>query len=235
MPRLALILVAVALGSGSARAQPADGSGRARALYAEGDTHFRLAEYDQAITLFKEAYRLEPAPGLLFNLGQAYRLKGDCHQALWFYEKFAHSEADPAAVANADVHLAEVRACVAQQDAAASAPVRHRTWKSWAGAGLGAGGVGAVVVGGLFARGASQQASERSAACNDLDGCTAAQARAFDDAGQRDRARAIGLFAVGGLAIAGGLTLYLLDQREARVIVTPIDRGATVAVGWVLR
>ncbi|MCE9579307.1 MAG: tetratricopeptide repeat protein [Deltaproteobacteria bacterium] len=222
-----LVVVVVVAFAAPAVAQPADTS-RARSLYVEGDTHFRLAEYDQAIVLFKEAYRLDPAPGLLFNLAQAYRLKGDCRQALWFYEKFAHSEADPAAVANADVHLASVRACVAKLDAAGS-PAGRRTWKSWVGIGVGVAGAAGAIGGGLFARDAADQAHQRELACNDVDGCTAAQARAFDDAGHAARGRAIGLFAVGGLALAGGVTLYLLDRPGARVTIAPVEHGATVA------
>ena len=94
--------VAVSLLAGAAAAvaepRPADPAARARALFAEGDSHFRLREYDQAIARFKEAYRLEPAPLLLFNLAQAYRLAGDCRQAAWFYDRFAHSGADAAAM-----------------------------------------------------------------------------------------------------------------------------------------
>jgi hypothetical protein len=64
----------------AAYAQPA-GGGNVSALEASGNKHFELAEYDAAIADFKEAYRIGDAPGYLYNIAQAYRLKGDCRNA----------------------------------------------------------------------------------------------------------------------------------------------------------
>jgi hypothetical protein len=59
-----------------------------RAHYQRGLNHYNVAEYDQAIAEFKKAYELSNAPELLFNIGQAYRLKGDCKQAVRVYRSF---------------------------------------------------------------------------------------------------------------------------------------------------
>ncbi len=232
--------VAVSLLAAAAAAvaepRPADPAARARALFAEGDSHFRLREYDQAIARFKEAYRLEPAPLLLFNLAQAYRLAGDCRQAAWFYDRFAHSGADAAAIAAAEEQRTAMRRCVARLDAttAARRPTAPRSALTWVGVGVGVAGVAAVAAGAGFAYRAGDQAAQRDAACGDADGCTASQARGFDDAGRTASRAAIGLFTAGGVMIAGGVTMYVLGRRGPRVTIRPRDGGATLALGWAL-
>lgn len=234
----AFVVVSLLAGVGAAAAAPdqADPAARARALFAEGDSHFRLREYDQAIARFKEAYRLEPAPLLLYNLAQAYRLAGDCRQAAWFYDRFAHSGADAAAIATAEAQRAAMRQCVARLDATSAArrPAARRSALAWAGIGVGIGGAVAVAAGAGFAYRAGDQAAQRDAACGDADGCTAAQARGFDDAGRTASRAAIGLFTAGGVMIAGGVTMYVLGQRGPRVTLRPRDGGATLALGWAL-
>jgi outer membrane protein OmpA-like peptidoglycan-associated protein len=61
---------------------------QARRLYEEGDKAYNLADFDRAIDAFKRAYALAPKPELLFNLGQAYRQKGDRTAAIEYYERF---------------------------------------------------------------------------------------------------------------------------------------------------
>jgi tetratricopeptide (TPR) repeat protein len=65
-----------------------DAEKQARALYAQGQIHYSLGEYEQAIAHFRGAYELTSAPGLLFNIAQAHRLNGQCKQALEIYRHF---------------------------------------------------------------------------------------------------------------------------------------------------
>ncbi len=84
-------LVAVAVSAPAvARAQAGEDTARAEAEahFRTGETHYNLAEYDDAIREFKVAYELSKEPLLLFNLAQAYRLKGDCGQAVRFYRTY---------------------------------------------------------------------------------------------------------------------------------------------------
>ena len=71
------------------------------AHYEQGQKHYNLGEFDKAIEEYKAAYDLTSAPALLFNIAQAYRLKGDHQQALFFYRTFLRE--DPAAENAADV------------------------------------------------------------------------------------------------------------------------------------
>jgi tetratricopeptide (TPR) repeat protein len=73
------------------------------AHYQEGQKHYNLGEFDEAIAEYKAAYDLTSAPGLLFNIAQAYRLKRDPSKALFFYRTYLRE--DPNAENRADVEL----------------------------------------------------------------------------------------------------------------------------------
>ena len=73
----------------------ADDKKKAKALYDEGLKRYNLAEYPDAIKAWKEAYLLSKKPLLLFNIGQAYRLSGDCKQAMTFYDSYQREEPSP--------------------------------------------------------------------------------------------------------------------------------------------
>lgn len=79
----------------AAHAGPTGGSDadRAAALYDQGKRHFDIGEYTAAIASWKQSYLLSSEPLLLFNIGQAYRLAGNCAQANRFY--FTYKRAVP--------------------------------------------------------------------------------------------------------------------------------------------
>lgn len=93
------IAVAVVIGlAGVARAQDGPSAAdrqKAAVLYDEGQRHYNLAEYDQAIDKFRQSYYLSNEPLLLFNIGQALRLKGDCDQALHSYRAYLRERSSP--------------------------------------------------------------------------------------------------------------------------------------------
>jgi hypothetical protein len=66
-----------------------DDEKEARGMFMQGQVHYSLGEYAQAIAQFRRAYELTSAPGLLFNVAQAHRLAGQCPQALEVYRHFA--------------------------------------------------------------------------------------------------------------------------------------------------
>jgi len=80
---------------GTAVADVKQDKARAKQLYDEGLSHYNLAEYDAAITSWKQSYVLTKAPLLLFNIGQAYRLSGDCAKANTFYDTYQREQPDP--------------------------------------------------------------------------------------------------------------------------------------------
>jgi tetratricopeptide (TPR) repeat protein len=60
----------------------------ARRLAERGLAHYEAGRYREAIDDFEASYRITQAPGLLYNLAQAQRLKGDCATALALYRRF---------------------------------------------------------------------------------------------------------------------------------------------------
>ena len=88
---------------------------RARAHYRAGDAAQKAGRYDDAVAEYRAAYELLPLPGLLFNIGQAYRLKGDKVHALEAYRKYLDVEPDGRASPEAREHIAALDAAVAAQ------------------------------------------------------------------------------------------------------------------------
>ncbi len=94
-----------------------------KVLLAEGLKRYSAGEYEAAVGAFKAAYALAPAPGLLFNLAQSYRLwgKGHCLDATRSYR--AYLQIDPTA-SNRDkveAHLKNLEACTREEQAASGA------------------------------------------------------------------------------------------------------------------
>ncbi len=86
----ALVVVLLTLAcAGWARA---DGSGAGRAKskahFMRGARLYKEGNYDQAIIEYQAAYDALPIPEFLFNLGQAYRLKGEGEKALELYNRY---------------------------------------------------------------------------------------------------------------------------------------------------
>jgi tetratricopeptide (TPR) repeat protein len=113
---------------------------KAKDLYEQGNTHYDLAEYDQAIELFKQAYSLSHRPTLLYNIAQAYRLKGDCEQALQVYKNYLRVDPSSPFRAKVESRIAEMEACV--KDPSRKPVEKEAIQKDQGGTGGGAPGVG---------------------------------------------------------------------------------------------
>lgn len=121
MMRLAIAAATVLLASSVVHAQPAsDPDEQKRALarnyYERGLAHYNLAEYQTAIDFFKRAYALLPQPGFLFNLGQSYRLAGDCRNAAKLYRNFLRESPGSPHRALVGKHLKTVELCARELD-----------------------------------------------------------------------------------------------------------------------
>src|SRR5947209_6744505 len=102
---LLLVLCAAAPALADEKLGAAD-KAKAKQLYDEGLRHYNVAEYPEAITAWKQSYLISKKPLLLFNVGQAYRLSGDCKQAMTFYESYQREEPAPKNQADLDEALA---------------------------------------------------------------------------------------------------------------------------------
>jgi len=86
-PRALTLALVVAL-SVVPTAARADDTQRAKEFFQQGTTYFNLGDFDKAIDAFQEAYKAKPDPLFLYNIGQAYRLKGDAPKAIFFYRGY---------------------------------------------------------------------------------------------------------------------------------------------------
>ncbi|MGA9523094.1 MAG: tetratricopeptide repeat protein [Myxococcaceae bacterium] len=80
---LALVLGAAA----EAQAEPASPE-QARAEVARAVKAYNLGDFTQALVHYGEAYRLDPRPGMLFNIAQCHRQLGDYPKAAFFYRRY---------------------------------------------------------------------------------------------------------------------------------------------------
>jgi tetratricopeptide (TPR) repeat protein len=90
---------------------------QAKALFAQGEDHFKLGEYEKALEAYKESYKLSHAPLLLLNMGQ-------CQVKLNQYEEAKHSyeallREDPNTVYRAEVEgkIVEMDRLIAEEKA----------------------------------------------------------------------------------------------------------------------
>ncbi|HTR54588.1 MAG TPA: hypothetical protein VMJ10_28045 [Kofleriaceae bacterium] len=108
----AIVVVACLLAAAPiARAQSSDRKAQAEAAATDAETRFQNADYDGAVERFKAAYALDPDPGYLFDIAQAYRLAGDCASSADYYDKFLDVIPDPPNAEKVKAWLAEQRAC----------------------------------------------------------------------------------------------------------------------------
>ena len=254
-----IVAAAIATAPGSASAgepQPPEViPAKARALADRGRAFHNAGDYGNAIIAFKEAYVMAPSPGLLFNLAQAYRLQGSCDDAALMYRRYLGTDPGDEGRTIAEGHLRTVERCAHKaslgipQDPssplliktdresgslfATAPPPRSAQLKKDIGLGLTIGGAIALGIGAFYwnraadAQDAVEAGYERGAKWKELE--------PIDQRGRGSSSKAKIFGIGGGLAVAGGVTLYLLGRRAehiAPIAVAPAKRGATVNVSW---
>ncbi len=242
MRTLALLVLAGACVATAARAsaQPAPATepsaelrAQARAKSELGRRHYELGDYHASIDAYRSAYLLLPSPGVLFNLGQAYRMGGECAAAARAYRSFLRSEPSGAARDLATEQLPAVETCAASDaDAAAQRGRRMRR----GGVITAAVGVAALGAAGYFALDASRAEDEveaHSRRGGRWDQIADANAR-----GERSSTLGLGFAIGGGAVVTAGVVMYLLGSRDqssesaARLWVTPGRTATVVGTTW---
>ena len=90
------------------QAHPALCEEESAAVYEEeGARLFLSKSYEGAIKQFSHAYRLEPKPQYLFNIGQSYRKLGLAAEASEYYQRYLHDEqkVDPTIYADLTTYI----------------------------------------------------------------------------------------------------------------------------------
>jgi len=113
-----LMLVILVIAMIAAAAAPAHGDAvkdQAKRDVSAGLVAQGAGRYDEAIALYNKAYEAVPHPEILFDLGQAYRLKGEAETALGYYRRYLAVEPNGRVAADAKRWMAELEKIVKEQ------------------------------------------------------------------------------------------------------------------------
>ena len=262
------IITALAL-SATAAAQPAPAEpidspelARAKQMYVEGKRYYDVGDYSRAIETWKRAYVVSSAPMLLFNIAQAYRLSGDCVQALRVYGNYERESPDPP---NKD-ELEQAKARCNREPTATNPPapttgptttgptatgatsptITTATTTSSAtraparapnsdGRTLRIAGIATSAAGaGLVVTSVvlALRASDRADRVSDFRGEWTTEQRALEREGQRARTWSIVTGVAGGAALVGGAVLYYAGHRAQRAHVDVALTPSHAEVQW---
>jgi hypothetical protein len=133
MPRLTWILITAIATSWLAASAAADTlKEQARKAVVAGLDAQNAGRYDEAIAHYRKAYDAVPHPEILFNLAQAYRLKGDAETALREYQRYLLVEPKGRVAADAKKWVDALEKVVAQRkpNAAKSDPAKANAAKA---------------------------------------------------------------------------------------------------------
>jgi hypothetical protein len=247
------LAIALSLAPAPARAQASAPHGdearqaEARALHQRGVRAYGLGSFDEAIDAFRRAYLLAPAPGLLFNLAQAQRGKGEagCADALRSYRAYLRALPEASNRDLVNEQITEMERCVAdlERRSAASAatvqpapapppspdapPSASQSWPPpWPAIVLGGAGVVALGVGtGLYVSSSAEFGRLRDDVCpgSDCDPASWESYRTREQVG-------VALLATGGALVVGGALYWILSSGTS----SPAPRTGQ-ARAWALR
>ena len=97
---------------------PADPKGVAKGFFDKGAAEYNLGHFAESIRNFEQAYALDPAPILIFNIAQCHRQNGENERALFFYRRYLE-QAPKNAANRSDVErrVKDIEEVLAQQTA----------------------------------------------------------------------------------------------------------------------
>ncbi len=109
------VVVLAVLAAGLVFAASPDAEAKRLAL--EGKKAFDTQDFPTAIARYNEAYKLKPAPGLLFNLGQCYRKTGELETSLSYFKRYLETNPASAQAKATESVIAEVQGLLDEQRA----------------------------------------------------------------------------------------------------------------------
>ena len=246
-------MLVLALVARIAHADPA-AQAKADALFEKGQTAYQAGSFKDAIDLFKQAYELVHDPVYLFNIAQSYRKVADCLNAFDYYNRYLSQDPTTKQRDKVNAWLRELQPCVEQrqkeqQDAKEAERLRKEDERRridaatprfgdvdrgapFRIAGLATASVGALGlgVGVVFSVRGSNLRSELQTKCSMGCNWSDPMIRDKDNAGSRANLYAAIGWIGGGVAVLGGVGLYMLGRnRVERVQITPAAGGATIS------
>lgn len=92
----------------------------AKAHFKQGRAYYEAGAYGDAVKEYEKAYALTAMPDLLYNIGQAERLKGDKPKAIAAYQKYLAAVAEGTLAEEARSHVAALRLKIQVEEADAA-------------------------------------------------------------------------------------------------------------------
>ncbi len=234
------VLVLSLVVAGPAFAQPPAGSSGA---YARGEAQYQAGDFLGAAASFEESYAVERDPSILFNIAQAYRFGKACAKAADAYRRFLAAVSDAPNAPRVRDYIAEQEQCVRRQTdeprlvrlepppAVRPSPDLGRARRA-AGLAVAGAGVLALGAGGYFSWRVGDLERERES-CTP---CRLADLDELDRRGRRAELSQILAYGAGGLAVAGGVLLYVTGRREREAPgVAVVAAGGGGGVGGAVR
>jgi tetratricopeptide (TPR) repeat protein len=86
-------------------AHAADKKGEAEVHYEQGKAYYKAGAFDLAIQEFLAGYKLDPRPGVLFNIARGYEELKDRNKAIEYYKKYIDLGAAAAAATEARARM----------------------------------------------------------------------------------------------------------------------------------
>ena len=99
---------------------------KAKALFAEGNEHYNLGEFAQALERYKLAYRVKPLAAFQFNIAQCHRKLGQYQDAIAMYQAYLVGTPNAANKATIESLIAESKKALADERARESESERAR-------------------------------------------------------------------------------------------------------------
>ena len=99
---------------------------KAKALFAEGNQHYNLGEFTQALDKYKLAYRVKPLAAFQFNIAQCHRKLGQHKEAIAMYQAYLVDVPEAQNKAMVDSLIAEEKKAITDQATADDVRERER-------------------------------------------------------------------------------------------------------------
>jgi len=215
--------------------------GEAEQLYVAGQQAYDERRYDAALLAWTRSYEISKLPGLLFNIAQAYRLRGlpgDCAKSSESYREFLRLDPSSPQRTTAEGFLRELEVCGVAPTTPPGATPQSETprtggdgsGKRLAGYVVGGGGIAIGLVGAYFGTKASRLGKEVTDACRN--GCDWSVVGEKDADGRSAARTQWILYGVGASAVVAGGVLYWLGSRDRSAAVAVIPHASGAAITW---
>lgn len=233
---VAALLVLIGLGAGRAARAEDPNVERARIHVRAAIAYYDAGRYEDAAHEMQAAYELKPLPDLQYNLAQCYERLDKLEEAAQAYEKYLAGRADAP-----DRHMVQQRIANlrerARAEAAGKKPPPPATKEKvvfktlivyreappppgraarWAAYGLGVLGLGGLAVGIAYAVLAQQAADTVTKGGNPMNPMSFETVSSVQDSGKTYPIISAVSFAIGGVACAGAVALWLVARKVDR-------------------